>query len=150
MCKPEFPPLEGVFVSTETPGRRLEEGGEPSPVVFFFFFFPRMCVFLLSYFSLVAVNKAFYCGAVSADADTESGRGVPVPGPNPQTHRSTAEEDKVERGLCVPSERLHFTSASCCCVPAALASAERIRSAGMRKPATSETCFSHQSHFKLI
>lgn len=67
-----------------------------------------MCVFLLSNFSLVAVNKAFYCGAVSADADTESGRGVPVPGPNPQTHRPTAEEDKVERGLCVPSQRLHL------------------------------------------
>lgn len=48
--------------------------------------FSRMCVFLLSRFSLVAVNKAFYCGVVSAIADTVSVQGVPVPGPNPQTN----------------------------------------------------------------
>lgn len=45
-----------------------------------------MCVFLLSRFSLVAVNKVFYCGVVSAIADTVSVQGVPVPGPNPQTN----------------------------------------------------------------
>lgn len=43
-------------------------------------------MFLLSRFSLVAANKAFYCGAVSAIADTVSVQGVPVPGPNPQTN----------------------------------------------------------------
>ena len=48
--------------------------------------FSRMCVFLLSRFSLVAVNKVFYCGVVSAIADTVSVQGVPVPGPNPQTN----------------------------------------------------------------
>lgn len=52
---------------------------------------PRMCVFLLSKFSLVAANKAFYCGVVSAIADTVSVQGVPVPGPNPQTNSSEGQ-----------------------------------------------------------
>lgn len=48
--------------------------------------FSRMCVFLLSRLSLVAVNKVFYCWVLSAIADTVSVQGVPVPGPNPQTN----------------------------------------------------------------
>lgn len=50
----EFPPLEGVLFPTETPGRLLEEGKEPSRVLFF----SRMCVFLLSKFSLVAAQQS--------------------------------------------------------------------------------------------
>lgn len=60
--------------------------GENEPLSSARFFFSRKCVFLLSRFSLVAVNKAFYCGVVSAIADTVSVQGVPVPGPNPQTN----------------------------------------------------------------
>lgn len=49
-------------------------------------FFPACVCFCCLGFSLVAVNKVFYCGAVFAVADTVSVQGVPVPGPNPQTN----------------------------------------------------------------
>lgn len=81
-----FPPgvLKGILFTAETQARHFEEKTSPSQVLAFFS--PRKCVFLLSRFSLVAVNKAFYCGVVSAIADTVSVQGVPVPGPNPQTN----------------------------------------------------------------
>ena len=74
------------------------------------FFFSRMCVFLLSRFSLVAVNKAFYCGAVSAIADTVSVQGVPVPGPNPQTNSKEGQGQPLPLlSLGIEAEELYLT-----------------------------------------
>lgn len=69
-----------------------------------------MCVFLLSRFSLVAVNKAFYCGAVSAIADTVSVQGVPVPGPNPQTNSKEGQGQPLPLlSLGIEAEELYLT-----------------------------------------
>lgn len=69
-----------------------------------------MCVFLLSKFSLVAMNKAFYCGAVSAIADTVSVQGVPVPGPNPQTHsREGQGQASPLLSLGIAAEQLYLS-----------------------------------------
>lgn len=73
---------KGILFTTATWGRHFL-GRKTTP--FWLFIFPE-CVFLLSRLSLVAANKAFFCGLVSAIADTVSVRGVPVPGPNPQTN----------------------------------------------------------------
>lgn len=72
--------------------------------------FSRMCVFLLSRFSLVAVNKAFYCGVVSAIADTVSVQGVPVPGPNPQTNSKEGQGQPLPLlSLGIKAEELYLT-----------------------------------------
>lgn len=69
-----------------------------------------MCVFLLSRFSLVAVNKAFYCGVVSAIADTVSVQGVPVPGPNPQTNSKEGQgQPLLLLSLGIKAEELYLT-----------------------------------------
>lgn len=79
-------------------------------MLFFFFFPPRKCVFLLSKFSLVAANKAFYCGVVSAIADTVSVQGVPVPGPNPQTNSSEGQGQAWPLlSLGIAAQRLHLS-----------------------------------------
>lgn len=73
-----------------------------------------MCVFLLSKFSLVAANKAFYCGVVSAIADTVSVQGVPVPGPNPQTNsREGQGQASPLLSLGIAAEQLYLSLALC-------------------------------------
>lgn len=77
-------------------------------------FFSRTCVFLLSKFSLVAANKAFYCGVVSAMADTVSARGVPVPGPNPQTNsREGQGQASPLLSLGIAAEQLYLSPMLC-------------------------------------
>lgn len=73
-----------------------------------------MCVFLLSKFSLVAANKAFYCGVISAIADTVSVQGVPVPGPNPQTHsREGQGQASPLLSLGIAAEQLYLSLMLC-------------------------------------
>ncbi|KAK1879165.1 Elongation factor G [Dissostichus eleginoides] len=61
-------------------------------------------------FSLVAVNKAFYCGVVSAIADTVSVQGVPVPGPNPQTNSKEGQgQPLLLLSLGIKAEELYLT-----------------------------------------
>lgn len=76
------PPVRGEYYLPLKPKQDVLRRKRPLSSVHF----SSVCVFLLSRFSLVAVNKAFYCGVVSAIADTVSVQGVPVPGPNPQTN----------------------------------------------------------------
>ncbi|KAM7379446.1 hypothetical protein PAMP_004995 [Pampus punctatissimus] len=56
------------------------------------------------------VNKAFYCGVVSAIADTVSVQGVPVPGPNPQTNSKEGQGQPLPLlSLGIKAEELYFT-----------------------------------------
>lgn len=111
-----------------------------------------MCVFLLSKFSLVAVNKAFYCGAVSAIADTVSVQGVPVPGPNPQTHSREGQGQAWPLlSLGMAAEQLYLSLMLC-------SSSFRVCQVNSqrRDEDASDLCnmfftvVFHQSHFKLI
>lgn len=58
----------------------------------------------------MAVNKAFYCGVVSAIADTVSVQGVPVPGPNPQTNSKEGQGQPLPLlSLGIKAEELYLT-----------------------------------------